>query len=225
MPATRSTAPSNPPPLTITKPRSAAVQNGVFLFVFVPARSACSHLKSTSQWSGPQTGSLTKRLAMLEPPNQVLNPFSSHQAAGREHCKQVTPLALSRFLRRAKAGACKNRSAAPSTPRCFVHWTRFGVLAFLPEKEVSGRGHRRRRGFCRRPCRRNRRAGRRGDRQTHRRGADGVRGIHRPWEAGVREAGGADGNDDVPSRTRIRRRGAEAEARHEDRGVPGASKC
>ena len=66
---------------------------------------------------------------------------------------------------------------------------------------------------------------RRGDRQTHHREADGVRGIHRPWEAGVREAGGADGNDDVPSRTRIRRRGAEAEARHEDRGVPGASKC
>ena len=34
------------------------------------------------------------------------------------------PLALSRFLRRGAAPACKNRSAAPNTAPCFVHWTR-----------------------------------------------------------------------------------------------------
>ena len=34
------------------------------------------------------------------------------------------PLALSRFLRRATAGACKNRCAAPLTAPCFCHWQR-----------------------------------------------------------------------------------------------------
>ena len=34
------------------------------------------------------------------------------------------PLALGRFLRRAAAGACKNRSATPLTAPCFCHWQR-----------------------------------------------------------------------------------------------------
>ena len=37
---------------------------------------------------------------------------------------RYAPLALSRFLRRAGNGACKNRSAAPNTAPCFVRRTR-----------------------------------------------------------------------------------------------------
>ena len=40
------------------------------------------------------------------------------------------PLALSRFLRRAGDGACKNRSAAPNTAPCFVRRTRSLCLPF-----------------------------------------------------------------------------------------------
>ena len=39
-----------------------------------------------------------------------------------------SPLALSRFLRRAAAGACKNRSAAPASPRCFCRRQRSAQL-------------------------------------------------------------------------------------------------
>ena len=38
--------------------------------------------------------------------------------------RPIKPLALSRFLRRGAGPACKNRSAAPNTTPCFVHWTR-----------------------------------------------------------------------------------------------------
>ena len=49
----------------------------------------------------------------------------------------VKPLALSRFLRRGTAPACKNRSAAPAAAPCFIHWMRsppLPLLTFLPEK-------------------------------------------------------------------------------------------
>ena len=39
-----------------------------------------------------------------------------------------SPLALSRFLRRAAAGACKNRSAAPASPRCICRRQRSAQL-------------------------------------------------------------------------------------------------
>ena len=42
------------------------------------------------------------------------------EGRGPSYC----PLALSRFLRRGAAPACKNRSAAPNTAPCFVHRTR-----------------------------------------------------------------------------------------------------
>ena len=41
------------------------------------------------------------------------------------------PLALSRFLLRTAAGACKNRSAAPNTAPCFVRRTRSLCLPLL----------------------------------------------------------------------------------------------
>ncbi len=44
------------------------------------------------------------------------------------------PLALSQFSRRAAMRPCENWSAAPSTPRCIVRWTRFGVLAPTPAR-------------------------------------------------------------------------------------------
>ena len=47
------------------------------------------------------------------------------------------PLALSRFLRRATAGACKNRSAVPLTASCFCHWQR--SLFVPPRGEPSVR--------------------------------------------------------------------------------------
>src|SRR5699024_6627870 len=47
------------------------------------------------------------------------------------------PLALSRFLRRGAVPACKNRSAAPLTAPCFVHWTR--SLFVPPQGEPSVR--------------------------------------------------------------------------------------
>ena len=49
-----------------------------------------------------------------------------------------SPLALSRFLRRAAAGACKNRSAAPAAAPCFVHWTRSPPLPWT-QKQKSQR--------------------------------------------------------------------------------------
>ena len=45
-----------------------------------------------------------------------------------------SPLALSQFSRRAAMRPCENWSAAPSTPRCIVRWTRFGVLAPTPAR-------------------------------------------------------------------------------------------
>ena len=46
-----------------------------------------------------------------------------------------SPLALSRFLRRAAAGACKNRSAAPAAAPCFVHWTRSPPLPWTQKRK------------------------------------------------------------------------------------------
>ena len=67
---------------------------------------------------------------------------------------QVHP---SRFLRRAAAGACKNRSAAPLTAPCFVRWTR---SLFVPP---PGRAKTKLIGYClprvRGRCRRRRRRG------------------------------------------------------------------
>ena len=47
----------------------------------------------------------------------------------------TSPLALSRFLRRAAAGACKNRSAAPAAAPCFVHWTRSPPLPWTQKRK------------------------------------------------------------------------------------------
>ena len=47
----------------------------------------------------------------------------------------TSPLALSRFLRRATAGACKNRSAAPAAAPCFVHWTRSPPLPWTQKRK------------------------------------------------------------------------------------------
>ena len=51
--------------------------------------------------------------------------------------KPPFPLALSRFLRRGMAPACKNRSAAPAPARCFVRRTRFAVAASRRSREKS----------------------------------------------------------------------------------------
>ena len=48
------------------------------------------------------------------------------------------PLALSRFLRRATAGACKNRSAAPLTAPCFVRWTRSLFVPLTAQSRTRG---------------------------------------------------------------------------------------
>ncbi len=47
----------------------------------------------------------------------------------------TSPLALSRFLRRATAGACKNRSTAPAAAPCFVHWTRSPPLPWTQKRK------------------------------------------------------------------------------------------
>ena len=48
------------------------------------------------------------------------------------------PLALSRFLRRATAGACKNRSAAPLTAPCFCHWQRSLFVPLTAQSRTRG---------------------------------------------------------------------------------------
>ena len=62
----------------------------------------------------PLTGTATRQAAKTAQ--------TADQGAAHSSC-------ACRFLRRATAGACKNRSAAPDTPHCFVHRTRFGVSA------------------------------------------------------------------------------------------------
>ena len=47
----------------------------------------------------------------------------------------TSPLAFSRFLRRAAARACKNRSAAPAAAPCFVHWTRSPPLPWTQKRK------------------------------------------------------------------------------------------
>ena len=61
---------------------------------------------------------------------RALPPTARNVSAVRVTRYTVKPLALSRFLRRTAAGACKNRSAAPAAAPCFVHWTRSPPLPF-----------------------------------------------------------------------------------------------
>ena len=74
-----------------------------------------------------------QRLAQLQTPTKMHGarpPVRRNVSAARVARYPVKPLALSRFLRRAAAGACKNRSAAPAAAPCFVHWTRSPPLPF-----------------------------------------------------------------------------------------------
>src|SRR5699024_2722712 len=93
----------------------------------LPCSSISKHLPVSCKDSINQTGTLDKRAGSFQPvwalsvicsPLRRFAPF---------------PLALSRFLQRAAAGACKNRSAAPLTAPCFCHWQR--SLFVPPEGE------------------------------------------------------------------------------------------
>ncbi len=55
-----------------------------------------------------------------------------------EYVTMAGPLALSRFLRRATAGACKNRSAAPLTAPCFCHWQRSLFVPLAAQSRTRG---------------------------------------------------------------------------------------
>ena len=56
-----------------------------------------------------------------------LNPPTAHRGWFPRGCA-AGPLALSRFLRRGAVPACKNRSAAPASPRCFCRRQRSAQL-------------------------------------------------------------------------------------------------
>ena len=126
------------------------------MFVCIPGRMCVANgYHARRFWIIPQNqaGCKGEFEARFLPPSQALrySPLS-HRALTHP---VPAPLALSRFLRRAAAGACKNRSAAPLTAPCFVRWTR---SLFVPPPgraktkpigyclpRVRGRGRRRRR--------------------------------------------------------------------------------
>ena len=61
-------------------------------------------------------------MVQLDKADYALNRF------GPQGLRVAIPLALSRFLRRGTSPACKNRSAAPASPPCFIHWMRSAQL-------------------------------------------------------------------------------------------------
>ena len=88
---------------------------------------------SAAQPASPRCICRRQRLAQLQTPTKMHGarpPVRRIVSAARVARYPVKPLALSRFLRRAAAGACKNRSAAPAAAPCFVHWTRSPPLPF-----------------------------------------------------------------------------------------------
>ena len=89
---------------------------------------ACSAVRAawpvwTLRW--PRGGGRVLRLPLPTPSGLPTHPQRPEASLWTQKRKsQRTPLALSRFLRRGAAPACKNRSAAPNTAPCFVHRTR-----------------------------------------------------------------------------------------------------
>ncbi len=76
---------------------------------------------------------LTPQFVAYQFPGHLLHPhwyFTAYSSI----C-QVLLGALSRFLRRATVGACKNRSAAPAAAPCFVHWTRSPPLPWTQKRK------------------------------------------------------------------------------------------
>ena len=70
-------------------------------------------------------------VVQLDKADHALNRF------GPQGLRVAIPLALSRLLRRGTSPACKNRSAAPLTAPCLVHWTRSPFVPSLwPGREL-----------------------------------------------------------------------------------------
>src|SRR5699024_2906316 len=72
--------------------------------------------------AGDKTAGVVLAMVQLYKADHALDRF------GPQGLGIAIPLALSRFLRRGMAPACKNRSAAPASPPCFIHRMRSAQL-------------------------------------------------------------------------------------------------